>query len=452
MNRRQFLQRVGAASVAAWGQGCFGDESGTADANGLPRPSRQQARWQDMELGMFFHFDIPIYKPGWDWRSWRDMPTPEMYNPSKLDTDQWMEAARAMGAKYAVLVAKHCSGFLQWQSDLYPYGVKQSPWRSGKGDVVGNFVTSCRKYGIQPGLYASVSANGYLEVDNPGLVNRGKGGDPAAQARYVRICEQMLTELWSRYGELFEIWFDGGALPVDKGGPDLVPIYQKHQPEAIVFQGPAASIRWIGNEQGVAGYPCWATVPHRQDYNGPGDPDGRYWLPGECDVPVRNHEWFWTPNADQKLYSVEQLMDMYYRSVGRNCNLLLNANPNPDGLVPEADFQRYVEFGKEIHRRFDAPIAQIQGKGDTVELKLAEPTRIDHVVVMEEILQGERIREYRIEGLVGADTWRTLCSGQSVGHKRIQQFDPAGVAKVRLRVLKSAAEPLIRSLAVYHAG
>jgi len=448
MDRRQFFKSVGAASAVAWSHACLGGGEGTPDVEALPKPSKQQAQWQDMELGMFFHFDIPIYKPGWDWRSWRDGPTPDMYNPAKLDTDQWMEAAKAMGARYAVLVAKHCSGFLQWQSDLYPYGVKQSPWRNGKGDVVRDFVESCRKYGIKPGLYASVSANGYLEVDNPGLVNRGKGGDPAGQARYVKICEQMLTELWSRYGELFEIWFDGGAIAVEKGGPDLVSIYRKHQPGAIVFQGPVASIRWIGNERGVAGYPCWATVPHRKDYHGPGDPDGRFWLPGECDVPVRNHEWFWTPDAEQKLYPVEQLMDMYYRSVGRNCNLLLNANPNPDGLVPEADFQRYVEFGREIRRRFDKPLAQTSGKGNVVELTLPQPAKINHVIVMEDIEQGERIREYHIEGLVGPDTWRTLAGGQSVGHKRIEQFESVEVAKVRLRTLKSAAEPLIRTLAV----
>ncbi len=452
MNRRQFLQDVAAASAVALGRRSLGAVGVVGDVAALPKPSAQQARWQDMELGMFFHFDLPIYKPGWDWRSWRDKPTPEMYSPSKLDTDQWMEAARAMGAKYAVFVAKHCSGFLQWQSDLYPYGVKQSPWRDGKGDVVRDFVESCRKYGIQPGLYASVTANGYLEVDNPGLVNRGKGGDPAAQARFVKICVQMLTELWSRYGELFEIWFDGGALPVEKGGPDLVPIYQKHQPDAIVFQGPAASIRWIGNEQGVAAYPCWATVPHRQDYHGPGDPDGRYWLPGECDVPVRNHEWFWTPNAEHKLHSVEQLMDMYYRSVGRNCNLLLNANPNPEGLVPQADFQRYVEFGKEIRRRFDTPLARTEGSGSTVELRLPKPSTIDHVVIMEDIRQGERIRRYRIEGLTGPDTWQSLCEGQSVGHKRIEQFASIEVAMLRLRTLDSVGEPLIRELAAYHVG
>jgi len=452
VNRRQFLQDVAAASVVALGRRSLGAAGVVGDVAALPKPSAQQARWQDMELGMFFHFDLPIYKPGWDWRSWRDKPTPEMYSPSKLDTDQWMEAARAMGAKYAVFVAKHCSGFLQWQSDLYPYGVKQSPWRDGKGDVVRDFVESCRKYGIQPGLYASVTANGYLEVDNPGLVNRGKGGDPAAQARYVKICEQMLTELWSRYGDLFEIWFDGGALPVERGGPDLVPIYQKHQPDAIVFQGPAASIRWIGNEQGVAAYPCWATVPHRQDYHGPGDPDGRYWLPGECDVPVRNHEWFWTPNAEHKLHSVEQLMDMYYRSVGRNCNLLLNANPNPEGLVPQADFQRYVELGKEIRRRFDTPLARTEGSGSTVELRLPKPSTIDHVVIMEDIRQGERIRRYRIEGLTGPDTWQSLCEGQSVGHKRIEQFASIQVAMLRLRTLDSVGEPLIRELAAYHVG
>jgi len=241
-------------------------------------------------------------------------------------------------------------------------------------------------------------------------------------------------------------------MPVDKGGPDLVPIYQKHQPDAIVFQGPAASSRWIGNERGVAGYPCWATVPHRQDYNGPGDPEGRHWLPGECDVPVRNHEWFWTPNADQKVYPLDQLMDMYYRSVGRNCNLLLNANPNPDGLVPEADFQRYVEFGKEIRRRFEKPLAQTSGRGIAVELTLPQPTKIDHVVVMEDITQGERIREYEVEVLVAADRWQAVCTGQSVGHKRIQDFDPVEGAKVRLKVTKSVAEPIIRTLAVYNVG
>ncbi len=424
-------------------------------------PTPAQMEWQDMELGMFFHFDIPVYKQGWKWRTFQKFPDPNLYQPTQLDTDQWMEAAKAMGAKYAIFVAKHCSGFLQWQSDLYPYGVKQSSWRNGKGDVVAEFIKSCRKYGIKPGLYASVSANGYLNVDNPGLVNRGKGGDPKAQEEYNRICEKMAEELWSRYGELVEIWFDGGAIPASKGGPDLVPILKKYQPNAIAFQGPIGTpnlIRWVGNERGVAPYPCWSTAKTGTSEGGAiekvfgGHPDGNLWIPGECDVPVRNHDWFWKPNREKRLYSLSHLMDMYYRSVGRNCNLLLNANINPDGLVPEADFKRYVEFGKEIKRRFDKPVAKTTGQGTMIELafKFKTPSKINHVVIMENVAHGERIRSYVVEGLGANGQWIELCKGESIGHKRIQMFEATILSKVRLRTMKSIAEPQIRELAVYN--
>ena len=425
----------------------------------IVKPTADQVAWHDMELGMFFHFDIPVYKQGWKWRTFKDHPDPNLYQPTKLDTDQWMEAAKAMGAKYAIFVAKHCSGFLQWQSDLYPYGVKQSSWRNGKGDVVAEFVKSCKKYGIKPGLYASVTANSFLEVDNPGLVNRGKGGTPKAQAEYNRICEDMAEELWSRYGELVEIWFDGGAIPASKGGPALIPILKIYQPNAIVFQGPSGTpnlIRWVGNERGVAPYPCWSTAKSGTSEGGTiekvfgGHPDGNLWVPGECDVPVRNHDWFWKPNREKRLYSLEHLMDMYYRSVGRNCNLLLNANPNPDGLIPEADMKRYIEFGKEIKRRFGKPVAKTTGTGEQVELSLKAPTVINHVTIMEDIAHGERIRSYVVEGVEEGGAWITLCEGQSVGHKRIHLFDTRTLKKIRLRVTKSVATPIIRELAVYN--
>ena len=413
-------------------------------------PSPAQLEWHDMELGMFFHFDIPVYKQGWNWRSWTDNPPPDLYQPARLDTDQWMEAARAVGAGYAVFVAKHCSGFLQWQSDLYPYGVRQSSWRGGRGDVVADFVESCRRYGIRPGLYASVSANGYLGVDNPGLVNRGRGGDDARQREYVRSCEGMAAELWSRYGELFEVWFDGGAIPVERGGPDLIPILREHQPDAICFQGPPGTpnmIRWVGNERGVAPYPCWSTADQGTGEAGEvemcfaGDPGGALWIPGECDVPIRNHEWFWRPGDEGRIYSLDELVDMYYRSVGRNCNMLLNANPGPDGLVPLADMRRYEEFGAEVRRRFGAAVASTSGDGELVALELGRPRRIDHVVIMEDISRGERILEYAVECLAEGGGWRTLCGGQSVGHKRIQRFDTLSTSAIRLRTTKSKAEP-----------
>ncbi len=417
----------------------------------LVKPTPEQAAWQDMEIGLFIHYDLPVFKPGWDHRQYETRPGPEIFDPAKLDTEQWMAAAEAIGAKYAVFVAKHGSGFLSWQSDQYPYGMKQSPFQKGRGDLVRDFVASCRKHGIKPGIYASMSTNGYLEVDNPGLVNRGKGGDPAAQARYARICEGLLTELWGSYGPLFEIWFDGGVLDPGQGGPDMLPILKRLQPQAIVFQGPAASIRWIGNEDGVAPYPCWATVPAGRDYNGGGAPDGTRWLPGECDVPVRRDTWLWLPDTERKLFTVDELVDKYYRSVGHNCNLLLNANPDPSGLIPEPDMQRYREFGAEVRRRFGTSLAETSGKGAIIELTLKAPTRIDHVVSMEDIRQGERIREYVVEGRMGGG-WVELVRGESIGHKKIDRFAPVTVSAVRLRAVRSAARPIIRKLAVYCVG
>jgi alpha-L-fucosidase len=449
MNRRSFLSTTTSSLVAS---SIIPRHSfATDNVQDLPTPSPQQVAWQDCELGMFFHFDIPVFKPGWDWRSWKDLPDPNLYDPKRLDTDQWLQTASSLGAKYAVLVAKHCSGFLQWQSDLYPYGVKQSPWRGGKGDLVRDFVKSCERFKIKPGIYASVSANGYLEVDNPGLINRGRGGDPTKQAAYARICEGMLSELWGRYGELFHIWFDGGALQPDKGGPDMLPLLQKFQPHANVFQGPAATVRWVGNEDGVTSYPCWATTPSR-DSSGSGDPEGKVWLPGECDVPLPGHEWFWTPNQRTNIEPLPRLLDMYYRSVGRNCNLLLNATPGPDGLISEANLRHYAEFGREIRRRFGTPLAETTGEGEVVELKLPRLQRVDHFVCMEDIRQGERVREYVVEGLVKSGAWTKLCDGISIGHKRIQKFAPREISSIRLRVTKSVGKPLIRRLAAYSVG
>lgn len=414
----------------------------------LACPTPEQAAWQDLELGMFITYDIPVFKPGWDHRQYETRPDASIFNPKKLNTDQWMEAAKAMGAKYAVFVAKHGSGFMCWQSDLYPYGMKQSPYKNGKGDIVRDFVNSCRKYGIQPGLYCHMGCNGYLEADNPGLINRGKGGDPAKQAHYAKVCEGMARELWGNYGPLTEIWFDGGVLDPSKGGPDVIPILRQLQAKAVVFGGPAASIRWIGNEDGVAPYPCWATAPGTRDYSGPGSPDDKTWMPGECDVPLRNGLWLWQPKTEDRLFSVDQLMDKYYRSVGRNCNLLLNATPDQDGLIPEADMKRYKEFGDEIRRRFGKSVAETDGRGELVELDFGKPIRIDHVITMENIVEGERVRAYVVEGLAGGQ-WKELCRGASIGHKKIDRFDPTEVSKIRWRCLKSVAEPRIRKLAAY---
>lgn len=418
----------------------------------LPVPSAAQLAWQELEVGMFFHLDMFTFQPGWDFRKNPSggVPPPEVFNPTDLDTDQWLAAAQALGAKYAVLTAKHCSGFCLWPTDTYPYSVKQSPWRRGQGDIVGDFVASCRRAGIKPGLYCSFPANWYLRVDNPGRV---MSGDPEEQRRYAATYGQHLRELWSRYGELTELWFDGSLLPPEDGGLDIGPLLAELQPQAVVFQSPYATIRWVGNEDGVAPDPCWATVAVMDQTGGQeggGAADGATWCPAEVDTTllVRDHlgGWFWQPGCEDRMRPLEELVKVYRESVGRNSNLILNATPGPDGLVPEAHCRRYAELRREIERRYGCPVAQTAGEGRVITLDLGQTLWVDGAVLQEEISQGERVRAYRLEGLAGEE-WVPLSRGTCIGHKKLDVFPPAAVSQLRLTVEEAAAEPKIRRLA-----
>jgi alpha-L-fucosidase len=170
----------------------------------------------------------------------------------------------------------------------------------------------------------------------------------------------------------------------------------------------------------------------------------------ECDTTLLDHKWFWGRNTDRMLKGLDQLMEIYYQSVGRGCVLLLNSTPDTSGVIPESHLKRYEEFGREIARRFGRPLAETHGEGDTVELDLGRPTAINHAVTMEAIGEGQRVRAYRLEGLADG-TWKTLVpAGMSIGHKQIDSFPRAEVSRVRLVVTRSAAKPLIRRLAVFH--
>ncbi len=432
----------------------------------LSLPSQAQLAWQDCEVGVIFHFDLPVLA-GENIRNnaTRKVFDPKLYNPSKLNTDQWIAAARSAGAKYAIFTATHFNGFMQWQSDLYPYGLKQSPWRNGKGDIVGDFVTSCRKAGIKPGIYFSTHRNVYNQVWGH-YVNWGEGKGTEKQEAFNRIAEKMTEELCSRYGELIQIWYDAGVKLPHEGGPDVLPIFDKYQPNALFYNSSKRlNHRWIGNEQGHAGNPCWATIPslerldsmRNEDMNAwyeclyNGDPEGPVWSPAMVDIVLRgndNHDWFWFPGQDHTLHTVEELTAMYYTSVGRNCNLIVGVVINPDGLVPEPDVIRLDEFGREINDRFGKSLAETNGEGEMLELKLNPLQKINHVIIMEDIAYGERVREYVIEGSSG-DQWFEIVKGISIGHKRIERFEPVKVNKIRFRCLKSTAPPVIRKLSVY---
>ncbi len=426
----------------------------------LVLPSAKQQEWAAQELGVLFHFDMPAYVPEYNWRQFGTHPPASAFNPSRLDTDQWIRAARDMGARYAVLVAKHCSGFSLWPTEAHEYSIKNSPWKNGRGDLVADFLRSCKKYGLKPGLYASTAANGFCHVDNPGKV---RPGGPFTQQEYNKIVETQLTELWSRYGELFEIWFDGGVLPPSEGGADVSALLKKYQPRAIAFQGPETHpnlIRWVGNEEGLSPYPCWATAETTTRADGTikiagmgGTPSGKIWCPGEADVPLRRNQsfqggWFWKKGEDHLLFSVKELMQKYCRSVGRNTNMLLGIVIDDSGLIPEADLRRMREFGARLKQDFSRPLASASGTGSSFLLQMNHPSRLRYLLAREDISRGERILKYRLE-VERNGTWETIEEGESIGHCRIVETDRTDVTQARLTILSSKAAPVLASFEAY---
>lgn len=426
----------------------------------LAKPTPSQIEWADCEIGAIIHLDINVFAPDYKWRMhWQNVPDAKEFNPVDLDTDQWVKAIKDMGGEYAVLVAKHCTGFSLWPTQAHAFSVASSQWKNGQGDIVKDFIDSCRKYNVRPGLYYSVAANGYLNVDNPGLVN---SGDPIEQKAYNQIVETQLTELWSKYGDLFEIWFDGGVLPPEKGGPDIIPILKKFQSDAVLFQGPVgidSLIRWVGNERGVAPYPCWnssffgtssAGVVEIPDMHG--NPDGDLWCPAEADFPLRKAGfgggWFWQPGQSKYLFETDELIQAYDETVGRNSNMLVGVVINDKGLVPQADVSLMTDFGRKLKKRFDKPLATINDNLTEWVLELKSTDKIETIVIQEQIQQGERVRAYHIEAQVNGK-WKKIASGSSIGHKRIINIKSRRYERIRLVIDASVGPALIDNLSVY---
>ena len=424
-------------------------------------PSKAQLEWAGSEVGVLIHFDMPVFEPSYDFRKdWNYHPDLKIFNPTELNTDQWLAAAKSAGATYAVLVAKHCSGFSLWPTKAHPYSVKNTPWRNGQGDIVKDFMASCKKYNLKPGIYASTTANGFLKVDNPGKV---VSGNKEEQKRYNEIVQLQLTELWSQYGKLFEVWFDGGVLPVAKGGFDVLAMLKKFQPEALAFQGPFGyenNIRWVGNEEGVAPYPCWARADSTTSASGVieikglnGNPNGLFWCPGESDFPLRLNSsfqggWFWHKDQDSKLRTLEELKDKYCKSVGRNTNMLLGIVVDNRGLVPDADIQRLKEFGQMIKTSFSSVLGKTSGSGKEFTIKFKTPQPVSYVVIMEDIAKGERIHGFKLSGLIEGK-WQQIAEGSCIGHKKIEVLKQATFSAIKLEITKSEGEPSLTSLACY---
>lgn len=452
--------------VMDWGYSCAQHASN-------PLPNHRQLAWQRAESGVVFHYDLHVFD-GVNYRQSHNRITPvpdyNIFNPEELDVEQWVLVAKAMGARFAILTATHETGFALFQSDYNPYSLKAVKWRDGKADIVKDFVEACRKHDIEPGIYLGIRWNSFFGVHDFKVDGTGKMQENR-QAYYNSMVEGMLTEICTKYGPLFKIWFDGGASSPEKGAPDVLPIVRKYQPNCLFYHNDQlAEARWAGSETGTVGYPNWSTFPFKFTSSGEGapeeiaqnnfyllkhgDPSGEYWVPTMADAPLRGyggrHEWFWEPDDEKHIYPLEELIRIYNQSVGRNATLILGLTPDDRGLMPDEDVQRLTEFGEAIQKRFDNPLASTAGKGNRVELTLPKAMPINQLVLQENIEIGHRVKRFRIEAKVNG-RWKTIHQAESIGHKYIGLLEePVRAKKFRFVADEVFAEPDLIVFSLYH--
>lgn len=435
----------------------------------VPRPTLVQLAWQEAELGVLVCYDLHVFddKHYNQKENQRDaVADANIFRPTRLDTDQWLATARDMGARFAILTASHETGFRLWQSDANPYCLKAVQWGDGKRDIVAEFIASCKKYNIKPGIFLGTRWNSHLGILDFKVTERST----ITQAEYNAMIEKEVEEICTRYGPLFELWFDGGAYGPAQGGPDVQSIVEKFQPNCLFYHNhDRADSRWGGSETGTVPYPCWATMPFA-GLGGPGkserivadryklvkhgDPDGKFWCPAMSDAPLRGykgHEWFWDKGDDHKVYPLQSLVEMYYQSIGHNSTLIIGLTPDNHGLIPEPDAKRCKEWADAMRRIFRNCVGKTKGEGNVLELALDRPTTFDHIVLQEEIREGERVRSYVVEAKQG-DKWEPIAKGTCIGHKRIHPLHPpVTAANIRLRIEQSTAPPILSNLALYRA-
>ncbi len=381
-----------------------------------PLPTPEQLAWQKLELTMFCHFGVNTFTD----REWGEGTEPEtVFNPTDLDCRQWVSAAKAAGFKLMILTAKHHDGFCLWPSKFTEHSVKHSPWKHGAGDVVGEFVTACREQGMKVGLYLS-----------PWDRHEKTYGTEAYNDHF---CNQ-LTELLTNYGVIDEVWFDGacGEGPNGKkqvyAWPRYYALIRKLQPHALIaISGP--DIRWVGNESGVA----------RVGESSVQTRDGKaVWYPAECDVSIRPG-WFYHTSEDGKVKSLAQLMDIYFESVGRNSDLLLNVPPDRRGQFAAPDVARLREFGAAVRNLFTNEIA----RGTANQLVEFGGERIFNLGnVQEDIAHGERMRAYHIE-VRQQGAWRTVARGTIIGQRNLLRLPDITADAARLVVDRSEGDPMV---------
>jgi alpha-L-fucosidase len=408
-----------------------------------PVPTPSQLAWQRDELAIFFHVGVNTFTN----REWGDgTESPSIFAPAALDVRQWTRAAKAGGFKAAILTAKHHDGFCLWPTRTTKHSVAASPFRGGDGDLVREFVDACRADDLRPGVYLSPwDRNSPVYGDSP---------------RYSDLYIEQLTELLTNYGRMAEVWFDGANGEGPNGRkqeydwPRVWGTVRRLQPDAVMFSDAGPDVRWGGNENGIAGDPCWSTVDpavvpvpgmsgaHIIAALQHGDPNGTVWRPAEADTSIRPG-WFYHPEEDARVKSVDQLVDVYLRSVGRNSKLLLNVPPMPSGLLHETDVARLAALRARLDAMFGRDLAEGRvitwqdrspGSNAVVVADLGEPVSVRATRLAEDITRGQAVSAYRIMRDAGGGNWQPLAEGTTVGFARIDVFEAVTARRLSVRV------------------
>lgn len=456
----------------------------------LPVPEPKQVEWQQMETYAFIHFGLNTFND----REWGYGDTdPKTFNPTNLDCEQWVQTLVKAGMKGVILTAKHHDGFCLWPFEGTDYSVKNSPWKNGQGNVVKELSEACKKYGLKFAVYLS-----------PWDRHQANYGTP----EYLPYFYAQLHDLLTNYGPVFEVWFDGanGGDGWYGGAKDIRTIDRKNyynypriyemldsiQPQAIIFSDGGPGCRWVGNEKGFAGATNWSFLRKGEVHPGYdknyelqyGHPDGNQWVPAECDVSIRPG-WFYHPEEDDRVKSPDQLVDLYYRSVGHNATLLLNFPVDRRGLIHPVDSANAVRFHEMIQQQLKTnlvagmtPKVSNERGGDFVASALTDdnfdtywatedgvttadiefsfdtPTRMNRMMLQEYIPLGQRVKAFVVEYL-DKDTWLPVKLNEettTIGYKRLLRFETVETKGIRIRITDARGPLCLSSVGVYDAG
>ncbi|HVI45706.1 MAG TPA: alpha-L-fucosidase [Chitinophaga sp.] len=439
-------------------------------------PSKAQVAWNDLEYYMFIHFG-PNTFTNKEWGHGDE--DPKVFNPTRLDARQWARTAKLAGMKGIVITAKHHDGFCLWPSKYSTHTVRESAWKDGKGDVLAELSAACKEYGLKFGVYLS-----------PWDRNHPKYGTPEYNGIFAKTLEEVLTG----YGPVFEQWFDGandGTKKQTYDWPLFHGVVYKHQPDAVIFSDVGPGCRWVGNENGIAGTTNWSTLNVKGFAPGAGGPpakslnegneDGERWIPAECDVSIRPG-WFFSPETNDKVKSVPNLLDIYYGSVGRNGNLILNVPVDREGLIHPNDSTRLMELRRVLDESFKTNLAKkavvtvtdtrknntavkvsnlTDGNNATywatpdnvtstaITLNYKTPVTFNRLVLQEYIALGQRVKGFTVEIMENGKV-KEIARETTIGHKRILRLPDCTTNWVRIK-LDAKACPVISEVQLYRA-